>query len=128
MNKGSSFINSLCKALNHEYRGKLINEEKRDNKDKFEEEEKKLLKKSLAKRDLTQLFTMFVTPVVGSNAKNWQTPEFRSSLSKTIRFRCVQSPVHIEPFYNGEEYSHFRHARAYHTSLGCIEEKVVPSM
>jgi len=120
-NNGSSFINSLCKTIDHEYKEELVNEEK--DKDKIEEKKKNILKKTLGKRDLTQLFTTFVTPVVGNDATFWQTPEFRSSLSKTIRFRRIQDPVEIIPVYDGETKQPFQHARAYHNSLGWKERK-----
>lgn len=87
-------------------------------KDRYELEEKKILKKNLGKRDLTQLFTTFVTPVVGSDPKYWQTPEFRSSLSKTIKFRrIIRDPVDtpIKPYYDGEIKGSFIIARANYT-------------
>lgn len=74
--RGSLFIQSLCKALDDEYGN--VNSPSRS---------KKMHKRS----DLTQLFTTLVTTSVGlsKNSQNKQTPEFRSCLSKMIRFQST---------------------------------------
>ncbi len=70
------------------------------------------------KKDLVSLFHSFVVPKVGQDIfKDWkkgvtvkQTPELRSSLKKTIRFRATvptydianESKV-LKPIYDGKE-------------------------
>lgn len=110
---GTPFINSLCRTLNDEY--KEVNEK----------EEKIILKKSLEKRDLTQLFTTFVTTLV---SRTNQTPEFRSSLSKTIRFRLIKKNHENEEFkpdYDGAEKEAFKDARKYYVSLGYKAKRII---
>ena len=104
--------------MDNEY--KEVNRVDPEEKERYELEKKKILKKNLGKRDLTQLFTTFVTPLVG---RTRQTPEFRSSLSKTIRFRRNHNHVLIspKPLYDGANQTHFKHARAYYESLGFKE-------
>jgi len=103
--------------LKSEYKEILVNiKDPIHEKEEFEKGENKILRKSLEKRDLTQLFTTFVTPLVG---RTIQTPEFRSSLSKTIRFRKIQNPgIAVKPAYDGAEKEAFKNAREYNISLG----------
>jgi len=93
-------------------------------KDKFEKKAKIILKKNLGKRDLTQLFTTFVTPDLG---RTIQTPEFRSSLSKTIRFRRnITNPgTKFGIAYDGAEHKAFTDARQYYISLGWKAKKII---
>ena len=68
---GSVYFKSLCDALRNEYKD-VVNQEKKEKN----------------KRDHIQLFTEFVIPIVGRFGGDLkQTPECRSSLVKTIRFR-----------------------------------------
>ncbi len=84
---GSVFIQSLCDALSNEYKD-VINPEKKEKN----------------KRDLIQLFTDFVIPIVGRSGGNLkQTPEFRSSLVKSIRFRRQKTNGIILHEYDGAQ-------------------------
>ncbi len=95
-NIGSEFINTLCDALRHEYN----------------------VDDSSNKKDLVQLFSTVVIPRVGRSGIRMpfpqpnglvlyyiikQTPESRSSLTKTIRFRnCNATPGAVTSVYDGE--------------------------
>jgi len=99
---GSVYIQSLCNALRNEYKD-VINPEKKEKN----------------KRDLIQLFTEFVIPTVGRSGGEFkQTPEFRSSLVKTIRFRRQETHGKILNEYDGAKQDpSFVHARKYRESL-----------
>lgn len=94
-NVGSEFINALCDALRHEYNV--------DDPSK--------------KKDLVQVFSSVVIPRVGRSGirKTFtqangpdlhyiikQTPESRSSLTKTIRFQSCPAPAAATLIYDGE--------------------------
>ena len=94
-NVGSEFMNALCDALRHEYN----------------------IDDPSNKKDLVQLFSSVVIPRVGrsgirrtlrqANGSDLhyiikQTPESRSSLTKTIRFRCTTTPAAVKFIYDGE--------------------------
>lgn len=99
--EGSPFIRSLCNALDYEYLGKNPKNT----------------------RDLTQLFTTLVTPVVG---RSLQTPEYRSSLSKVIRFRKTEAPGTVFTLFDGAEGEEFKRIRSlYVTQRGYREKKLM---
>jgi len=89
---GSVFIQSLCDVLRFEYNKVVgINPEGVENN------------KRDFTRDLTQLFAELVIPTVGRSGGNVkQTPESRSSLVKTIRFRLQENHGILLKKYNGE--------------------------
>lgn len=102
---GSEFISSLCDALECEYS----------------------LTVPTNKRDLVQLFTSVIIPRVGrfsipeqsTNRTIKQTPESRSSLTKTIRFQSYHFGVSPRLVYAGEkDDKSFNHARNYYIELG----------
>jgi len=99
---GSVFIKSFCDALRNEYKD-VVNPEKKEKN----------------KNDLIQLFTEFVIPIVSRSGGEFkQTPEFRSSLVKTIRFRCREIHGIILNEYDGEKQDpSFVHARKYGEAL-----------
>ena len=93
---GSEFINALCDALRDEYN----------------------VVDPSSKKDLVQLFSTVVIPRVGRSGIRRtlrqangldpihyiikQTPESRSSLTKTIRFKCAPFLGTVTSIYDGE--------------------------
>lgn len=114
---GSTFVNSLCDALTAEYNVTDAEKEK-------------------GKKDLVSLYHSVVIPRVGrggfrkqetvaSNLVSYtvkQTPELRSSLTKTIRFRPIGGrDIRTEPIviYDGlKDDPSFQLGRSYYEALG----------
>lgn len=123
---GSDFIKELCDALSKEYTNEHPNPAASSNK-----------------RDLVQLFTAVVIPKVCQSTLQKtttytikQTPEFRSSLQKTVRFQLIKptaSNVGQPPLvlYDGEvDDPSFEPGRAlwpmkdfYHEALGHMNKR-----
>jgi len=115
------FISSLCDALQSEYN---VAEPQKD------------------KRDLAQLFSSVVIPKVGRSGDSKtvklvggqdirytvkQTPEFHSSLTKTIRFQPLHSTGSgvVRLVYDGErDDPSFKFGREYYQALGYRKKKL----
>jgi len=108
---GSEFINALCDTLRHEYN----------------------IDDPSNKKDLVQLFSTVVIPRVGrseirmpftqANGQEFyyiikQTPESRSSLTKTIRFKRTPAPGSVTTIYDGESDDlSFENGRSYFRNI-----------